>query len=84
MGRTRSCCRYPRSIPRVQGIYRVRSQGRRGLLYYGLSGSLGSRLRRLHKALNDPDGRWHYAGACVAGHSAGRAVEVSWVKLEQI
>jgi hypothetical protein len=50
-------------IPRVQGIYRVRCRGRAGLLYIGISSSLGGRLRRLHGALGEPDGRGHYAGA---------------------
>lgn len=68
-------------IPRVQGIYRVRCRGTRGLLYIGISGSLSARLRRLRRGMSDPHGVGHYAGGCVASHAAGRVVEVSWVEL---
>lgn len=66
------------TIPRKQGIYRLRSRRGKGLLYIGISVHLAQRLHGLARAIHRTDHVGHYAGGCVA-RAAGPDVEVSWV-----
>jgi hypothetical protein len=73
-------------VPRQQGIYRLRCQGRPTLIYVGISDHLSSRLGGLRRARNHPPRyRGHSAAACVAGHEAqGNLIEVSWALLDDL
>src|ERR1035441_6558920 len=63
---------------RAQGIYRVRRQRTRGLLYIGISGNLSARVGTLRRGVCDQRGG-HPASRCV--RERGGIPQVSWVVL---
>jgi hypothetical protein len=71
------------SIPRKQGIYRLRGRRGKGLLYIGTSVRLAERLQGLELAIHRADHVGHYAGGCVA-RADRSGVEVSWVVRDRI
>jgi hypothetical protein len=84
-------------VPDVQGLYRIRCQGRPGLIYIGETGdSLLSRFRQLRKAMEYArmgkyaaqgkiGGPPHVAGGCISNHTrAGFVIEVSWLRFPNL